>query len=69
MMETLIDENKLKKIFKEALVEILEDRKETLYELIVEAIEDIALAHAIREGEGTKPVSKQEIFTLLEGRA
>jgi hypothetical protein len=62
-----IDEERLKELFKEALVEILEERKDMLYELLAEVMEDIALAHAIQEGESTKPVSRQGISNLLGG--
>ncbi len=65
----ILDERKIKELMKEALVEVLEDRKEVIYDILSEVIEDIALAHAIREGETTEPVSKQEVLDILEGRA
>ncbi len=68
-MQTLIDEGKLKQLFKEALIETLEERKNLFYDLIAEAIEDIALIRAIQDGEGTGTVSKKEIFNILEGQA
>jgi hypothetical protein len=68
-METIIDEERIKKLFKEALVEVLEERKELLHELLAEVIEDIALARAIQEGEDTVPVSKQEVLKLLDESA
>jgi len=66
-MQISIDENKLKKLFKEALIEALEEKKDIFYKLIAEAIEDVALVRAIQEGEKTKPVSKKEILNILEG--
>ncbi len=68
-MQTVIDEDKLKQVIKEAMFEILEERKHIFQEMIAEAVEDIALTHAIREGENTETVSKAEIFDILEGRA
>ena len=65
-MGTPIDEGRIKQLFKEALVEVLEERKDILYELLTEVMEDIALVHAIQEGEDTEPVSKQEVLKLLE---
>jgi len=65
-MEIPIDERRIKQLLKEALVEVLEERKDILYELLVEVVEDIALVHAIQEGENTEPVSKQEVVKLLE---
>lgn len=64
-----LDERKIKELMKEALVEVLEDRKEVIYDILSEVVEDIALVHAIREGEGSEGVSKKEIFDILEGRA
>ncbi|MBN2373362.1 hypothetical protein JXL19_06225 [bacterium] len=67
MMQISIDESKLKQLFKEALIEALEERKDVFHDLIAEAMEDIALVRAIKEGERTEPVSKKEIFKILEG--
>jgi len=68
-METYIDEKRLKKILKDALIEVLEERREIFSEIIIEAMEDIGLIHAIREGESTKPVSKEEILKIMEKRS
>lgn len=69
MIETLVDEGRLRKLFKEAFVETLEEKKDVLYNLLVEVIEDIALVRAIQEGENTESVSRQNIFNLLETQA
>jgi hypothetical protein len=69
IMQTQLDESRLKQILKEALVEALEEKKDVFHELIVEAIEDIGMINAIREGQSTETVSKQEIFDILEGQA
>ncbi len=68
-MQTAIDEDRIKQIFKEAIIEMLEEKKDVFHELIADAMEDVALANAIREGEKTKKVSKKEIFEILEGNA
>ncbi|MFQ5630328.1 MAG: hypothetical protein ACE5I1_16275 [bacterium] len=67
-MNTAIDNAQLKKIFKEAMLEVLEERKEFFYELLAEVVEDFALAKAIKEGEKTKSISRSEIFNILEAR-
>jgi len=69
IMQTVIDEGKLKQVFKEAIIEMLEERKNLFHDIIVEAMEDIALTNAIREGESTESASKKEIFNILEGNA
>lgn len=64
-METPIDEIRIKQWLKEALVEVVEERKDVLHELLTEVMEDVAMVCAIQEGETTRPVSKQEVLKLL----
>jgi len=68
-METLIDEARLKDLVKQALLELLQEREDALRDLFTEVVEDIALANAIREGEGTERVGKQEILDVLGTKA
>jgi hypothetical protein len=69
MEQSAIDESRLKDILKTALIEAFEERKSLFYELISEALEDIALVHAIKEGEDTESASRAEVFSILEGKA
>ncbi|HAX80930.1 MAG TPA: hypothetical protein DCY88_35110 [Cyanobacteria bacterium UBA11372] len=66
MAEITIDESKLKQLLKTAIVELLQERKEVVYDLLAEIIEDIALEKAIEEGENTEPVNREAIFKILE---
>jgi len=66
-MEICVDESKLKELMKQALIEVLEDRKEVIYGILSEVIEDLALVSAIKEGEATESVDKQEILDILRG--
>jgi hypothetical protein len=66
MATTLIDEGKLKEALKSAIVEILEERKDLVREVLEEALEDIALARAIEEGEQSELVTRDEVFKALE---
>ena len=68
-MQKQFDEGRLKQILKEALMEALEEKKDVFHELIVEVIEDIGMINAIREGQNTETVGKQEIFDILQGQA
>jgi hypothetical protein len=52
-MSASIDEAKLKELLKSALVEVLEERRELVKEIFEEAIEEIALTRAIKEGLAT----------------
>jgi hypothetical protein len=67
-MQTEMDERKLKQLFKEALIETLEEKKNIFHDIIAEVMEDIALANAIKEGADTETVSKKEVFDILEGK-
>ena len=64
-MEASLDDARLKSLLKETLVELLEERREEFSELLLEALEDLALSRAIREGEGTGLVDKKEILRLI----
>lgn len=66
MAEMNLDEIKLKKLLKAAIVEVLQEQKEVFYDLFAEIIEDIALEKAIKEGEKTELVSREAIFKILE---
>jgi len=65
-MSISIDEAKLKQALKSAIVEILEERKDFVREVLEEALEDIALARAIEEGEQGGLVTRDEVFDALE---
>jgi hypothetical protein len=67
LTQVLIDDAKLKALFKTALMEVLEERKDLLRDVIEETLEDIALARAIEEGQRTEDASRGEVLSLLEG--
>ena len=62
MAYKVLDEGQIKESVKQALVELLRECKGLLYELIVEIVEDYALARAIKEGEQTPKVSKKKVL-------
>ena len=66
MAQVTMDEARLKALFKTALVEVLEERKDLLRDAIEETLEDIALSRAIEEGRRTEEVSRAAVFSLLE---
>ena len=66
-MEPITDNAKLKDIFKQAIIEAMEEKKDVVHDLLVEAMEDLAMIHAIQEGEGSKSASRKEVFRVLEG--
>ena len=61
------DDQKLKALFKEAIVEVMEENQDLVSSLLVEALEDIGLSRAIEEGENSESVSREEVFKVLRG--
>jgi len=67
MTQMPMDEERLKDLFKTALVEVLEERRDLLRDLFEETLEDIGLARAIEQGQRTEECSRGEVFSILEG--
>jgi hypothetical protein len=62
-MTMTADEQQLKTVVKEAIWELVQEKRTEFSDLFSEIIEDLALAHAIREGEASEPVSRDEEIT------
>ena len=57
-----IEENRVRELLKELLLELIETRRDVFQEVLLEAIEDAGLLAAIREGESSEPTSREAIF-------
>jgi hypothetical protein len=68
-MELTIDEVQAKALLKEIVIELVQERRDWFFEIMVEALEEIGLANAIREGRRDEFVSEDQITAILEGRA
>jgi uncharacterized membrane protein len=66
MATTVVDDARLKELVREVVVELLQERRGLMYELVSEAIEDAALSRAIEEGEKTEFVSRDEVLKALD---
>ncbi len=62
---TTMDEVRLKNVMKVAILEVFEERREWLANLVGEAVSDIAFGYAIQAGERTPLVSRDEVFKIL----
>ncbi len=69
MQQIIDDKNQLKEVFKQAFAELLQERRDLLYDVFTEVLEDIALANAIKEGEETEIVSREQVFKILESES
>jgi len=65
MADVSLEDPRLKELFKEAVLEALQERKDLLYDVFAEVIEDLALSKAIREGELTESVTREEVLDSL----
>jgi predicted house-cleaning noncanonical NTP pyrophosphatase (MazG superfamily) len=66
-MRLAISDEKLKKVMKEAIIEAIQEKKKEFYNILLEAIEEIALANAIKQGRKNKFVSEKRILKTLRG--
>ncbi len=66
-MEVVISDEKTKELLTEVLVEMIQQKREVFYEIVLEALEDVGLANAISEGRQNEFVSEEKIMSVLEG--
>ena len=64
-MQPSMNQEQLKNIIKTALAEVLEERQDLLHEAVAAALEDISLSRAIKEGEKTDMISRDDVFKAL----
>ena len=63
-----IEEDQLRELLKELLIELIETRSDVFRDILLEAIEDAGLLEAIRESESSKSAEREEVMAILEGR-
>ncbi|MCR4344414.1 MAG: hypothetical protein NUV44_06580 [Candidatus Scalindua sp.] len=69
MVQLSVEEKKFKDLLKETLIEVIEQKRDLFHDIVAEAIEDIALTNAIKEGESTESTSREEVFNIIEGKS
>lgn len=67
MPDITVSEAALRALMKDALADALDARRDLLREVVAEALEDAALAEAIRAGRDTPLVSRDEVFAAFRG--
>ena len=50
---------------KQAIIEAIEEKKDVVHDILVNALEDVAMIHAIQDGEDSGSASRDEIFGIL----
>ena len=66
-MELLISDEKTKELLTEVVVDLLKTKRNVLYDIVLEALEEVGLANAITEGRKNEFVSEDEIFSIIHG--
>jgi hypothetical protein len=56
-----------KDLMKQALLELLQERRDLFTGLFEDLIEDVGLANALREAEGSEVVDEREVLKALGG--
>ena len=68
-METItVNRDELKKLMREAFIDVLTERKDLIEDAVIEAIEDIGLGLAIEEGRTGEYVDADEFMRKLDAR-
>ena len=64
-----IDEKQTKELLKAVLVELIEEQPNMFADIFWEALEDVGLARAIREGRRNDFVDEDQIFAILDDQS
>lgn len=67
MPQVHVSQEDLRLALKEAVAEALDERRDFLRDIVAEVLEDYALSDAIRAGQQTEPVNRDEVFARLRG--
>ena len=65
-MELSISDEKTKELLTEVMIELLKNKRDLIYDILLEALEEVGMANAIAEGRKNEFVSEEEVFSLLE---
>ena len=62
---TALEERRMKVLLKDAVIEVLKERRDLLSEAMKESLEDMAMLRAIQNGEKSRLTSRKKIFQRL----
>ena len=67
MANISLDEEQFKILLKQTLIELFEERRDIFSAILADALEELGLAAAIREGRVNELVSEEKIQSILGG--
>ena len=59
----------LKEALKAAFIEVMQERPDLIRDVLAEALEDIGLIRAIKEGEQTEDANPEEVYAIFQAAA
>ena len=65
-MELSISDEKTKELLTEVVLELLKTKRNVLYDVVLETLEEVGLANAIVEGRTNEFVSEEEVFSIID---
>jgi len=61
-----VEQAELKRVVKDAIREVVSENSETLKDILVEVLEDLALLQRMEEGRKSEFVSRDDVMEVLE---
>ncbi len=65
-MELSISDEKTKELLTEVMIELLKSKRDLIYDILLEALEEVGMANAIAEGRTNDFVSEDEVLSILD---
>jgi hypothetical protein len=65
-MELSISDEKTKELLTEVMIELLKSKRDLIYDILLEALEEVGMANAIAEGRTNDFVSEDEVLSTLD---
>ncbi|MCI5180754.1 MAG: hypothetical protein D3911_15840 [Candidatus Electrothrix sp. AW3_4] len=65
-MELSISDEKTKELLTEVMIELLKSKRDLIYDILLEALEEVGMANAIAEGRTNDFVAEDEVLSILD---
>ncbi|WP_446009022.1 hypothetical protein [Candidatus Electrothrix sp.] len=65
-MKLSISDEKTKELLTEVMIELLKSKRDLIYDILLEALEEVGMANAIAEGRTNDFVSRDEVLSILD---
>ena len=65
-MELSISDEKTKELLTEVMIELLKSKRDLIYDILLEALEEVGMANAIAEGRTNDFASEDEVLSILD---